>query len=212
MGVTVAVIVAASLVVGAVLATSYEGVQTTTVVRTDTSTLTLISTVTLTPTPTTVLSTVTATLQSPSTVSPDVTSSMSSTSSASSRSVSCTISGEGGPVYVQLENGSSPVTGVAIDVLHRAPNVGAQSCGTASLPTLYTNSTGWVEIPGDNLPYAGSFLISFVYSASDYNSTVQIQLATTTYVYISLPSGSVTTINCAYGDCPTISDTMGMDS
>ena len=213
MGIAVAVIIASSLVVGAALATTYRGVQTVTVVQTDTSTLTLISTVKLTTTP--IVSTVTATLQSSSMVSTSTTSSSSSTSStfsASSTSVSCTISGEGGPVYVQLENGSSPVTGLAIDVLHRAPSIGAQSCGTASLPTLYTNSTGWVEIPGDNLPYAGSFLISFVYSGSDYNSTVQILPVTTTYVYISLPSGSVTTINCAYGDCPTMSDTMGMDS
>ena len=203
MGVAVAVIIAASLVVEAALATTYRDVQTTTVVQTDTSTLTLISTVTLAPT--TVVSTISVALQSPSIVS------TSATSSTSSTSVSCTISGEGGPVYVQLENGSSPVPGVAIDVLHLAPGIGAQNCGTAYLPTLYTNSTGWVEIPGDNLPYAGSFLISFVYSATDYNSTVQIQPVTTTYVYVSLPSGSVAITNCVYGDCPTMTDTMGMD-
>src|ERR1700722_9964131 len=212
MGIAVAVVIASLVVVGAALATTYRGVQTITVVQTDTSTLTLISTVTLTPTPATIVSTVTATLQSSSIVSTSTTSSTSSTPSISSTSVSCTISGECGPVYVQLENGSSPVPRLAIDVLHRGPSVGAQSCGTVSLPTLYTNSTGWVEIPGDNLPYAGSFMISFVYSGSDYNSTVQILPVTTTYVYISLPSGSVTTINCAYGDCPTMSDTMGMDS
>ena len=201
-GVAVAVIGATALVMAAVLATTYLDVQTTTVVQTNTSTLTLLSTVTLTPTTTTIVSTTTATLQLSSTVS---------TNTTTSAVVSCTISGEGGPVYVQLENGSSPVQGVAIDVVHRGPTVNGQTCGTVYLPALYTNSTGWVEIPGDNLPYAGSFLISLAYSASDYNSTVQIQPVTTTYVYISLPSGSVTTTNCVYDDCPTMSDTMGMD-
>jgi hypothetical protein len=219
MGVAVAVIVAVSLVAGVVLATTYLDVQTATVVQNHTSTLTLVSTVTLTPSPTTIVSTSTVTAQSPSRVSINTTTSTVtaqspspvSTNTTTSTKVSCTVSGEGGPVYIQLENGSSPLPGVAIDVVHRGPIVNGQDCGTVSLPALYTNSTGWVEIPGDNLPYAGSFLISFVYSASDYNTTIPVQPVTTTYVYVSLPSGEVTTLNCVYDACPTMSDTMGMD-
>jgi hypothetical protein len=201
--VAVAAIAAAALVIAAVLATTYLDVrtttvaQTTTVLQTDTSTLTQISTVTLSPAPSTVVSTTTATVQLPSTVQ--------------TTSVACTISGEGGPVYVHLENDTSPVPSAAIDVVHLGPTVDGQSCGTAYLPALYTNSTGWVEVPGDNLPYSGSFLISFVYSSRGYNATVQIEPVTTSYVYISLPSGSVTTVSCVYGGCPTASDTMGMD-
>jgi hypothetical protein len=200
---SVAAIAAAALVIAAVLATTYIDVrtttvaQTTTVLKTDTSTLTQISTVTLSPAPSTIVSTTTATVKLPSAVP--------------TTSVACTISGEGGPVYAYLENGTLPVPSVAIDVVHLGPTVDGQSCGPAYLPTLYTNSTGWVEIPGDDLPYAGSFLISFVYSGRGYNTTVQIDPVTTSYVYISLPSGSVTTITCVYGGCPTASDTMGMD-
>jgi hypothetical protein len=91
--------------------------------------------------------------------------------------------------------------------------VDGQPCGTASLPILSTNSTGWVQVPGgDGLPYAGSFAVSFVYSGQTYNATITIQPETTTYVTFYVPSGVQATIECLDNSCPTYTNSMSMDS
>jgi hypothetical protein len=135
-------------------------------------------------------------------------------STQSTQSVSCTVTGEGGPLFLEVVTDEGvPVQDQQIQAIHTGPTVDGQPCGTASLPILSTNSTGWVQVPGgDGLPYAGSFAVSFVYSGQTYNATITIQPETTTYVTFYVPSGVQATIECLDNSCPTYTNSMSMDS
>jgi len=130
------------------------------------------------------------------------------------QSVSCTATGEGGPLFLEVVTDEGvPVQDQQIQTIHTGPTVDNTPCGTASLPTLSTNSTGWVQVPGgDGLPYAGSFAVSFVYSGQTYNATIAIQPETTTYVTFYVPSGVQATTQCPDNSCPTYTNSMSMDS
>jgi hypothetical protein len=136
------------------------------------------------------------------------------TQTQTTQSVSCTVTGEGGPLFLEVVTDQGvPVQSQQIQVIHTGPTVDGQPCGTASLPTLSTNSTGWVQVPGgDGLPYAGSFAVSFAYSGQTYNATVVIQPETTTYVTFYVPSGVQATTQCLNNSCPTYTNSMSMDS
>ena len=127
-----------------------------------------------------------------------------------STSFSCTATGEGGPVYLQIDGDQGvPVQSQLVQVVHIGPSVNGQPCGERALPALVTNGTGWVKIPGgDGLPYAGSFSVAFTYSSASYNTSISVFPATSTYVIISVPSGRVSTVDCPYGSCPTYTDSM----
>ena len=128
------------------------------------------------------------------------------------QSMSCPVSGEGGPLLVRIvTNQGVPVQNQQVQVVHRGPTVNEQYCGTVSLPALITNSSGWVKVPGgDGLPYAGSFSVSFVYSAQSYDGLVTIEPLATTYVTFYVPSGQEATMYCPLDNCPTYSDSMTM--
>lgn len=125
---------------------------------------------------------------------------------------SCPVSGGGGPVYLDIvTDQGQPVPDQQIQVVQTGPSVDGRPCGTASLPTLVTNSTGWAQVPGaGSLPYAGSLAVSFVYSGQTYNGTVTIYPMTTTYVTFYVPSGNVASTNCEFNSCPTYTDSMTM--
>ena len=202
--VTVAVAIAAALVVVALLASSaLDSPRTVTTTSTLTNTLinTLITTtpVTITgaaPSNHTVTVTVYTTVNQPSDV-------------ATQTTVYCTISGEGGPTYIQVVTDQGvPIQGQQIHVIQRGPTVNGQYCGTTALPTLTTNSTGWARVMGSQtIPYAGSLLLSLVYSGQTYNATIAIYPVTWTYVAFHVPSGLVVATNCPLNNCPTSTDT-----
>jgi hypothetical protein len=137
-----------------------------------------------------------------------------SQSQTTTTGISCSVSGEGGPVYLEVvTDQGQPVPDQQIQVVQTGPSVDGQPCGTASLPTLVTNSTGWVQVPdAGSLPYAGSFAVSLVYSGQTYKATITIYPTTTTYVTFYVPSGTVATTNCEFNSCPTYTDSMTMGS
>ena len=128
-------------------------------------------------------------------------------------SVSCTITGEGGPLYILvLTDLGAPVADQKVGLVHMGPSVNGESCGSRTLAPRFTNSTGWVQVPGgDGLPYAGSFYVSLNYSGRSYNATVSIEPVTTTYLTFYLPSGQYYVMNCQFNNCPMYSDSMMMD-
>lgn len=206
---TVAVVVIA--IVGSVSLSPYK-TSTTTIVTIVTSTTTVPVGVTRT-----VVSNQTITVLIQAGSSPTTAALTSSTGSqqedSSQESISCTTTGEGGPLYVAIfTDVGTPVANEQMTVVHDGPSVNGQSCGTRTLAPIFTNSTGWVEVPGgDGLPYAGSFVVSFAYSGQSFNATVPIEPVTTTFVTFYVPSGGVYTTNCELNNCPTYSNSMSMD-
>jgi hypothetical protein len=198
-----AVVFAAALVAMALIASSALEPS-----RTITDTITTTSPVTVTGAPSDRTVTDTVTVSPTGTVS----TSSSSTSSSQTTSASCTVSGQGGPTYLQVvTNQGAPVQNQQIRVVQDGPSVNGHYCGTSSLPTLTTNSTGWAEVIGtQSLPYAGSLAVSLVYQGRSFNATIAIYPATWTYVTVQVPSGVVFTNNCPENSCPSYTDSMTM--
>lgn len=131
----------------------------------------------------------------------------SASSSSTSQSVTCTISGTGGPLFVRIvTDGGVPVSDQEVDALQDSP------CGSAPDPIAFTNSSGWAQILGAaGLPYAGSFRVSLTYSGGSYNATVTIGPLEMAYLTFSVPSGRTSLVTC-YITCQADSGSMTMGS
>ena len=118
---------------------------------------------------------------------------------------SCSISGEGGQVFVKvMTDEGSIVNNGTIQVTHVGPTVNGVLCGTANYNVpLNPNATGYVQVSkSDGLPSAGSYNLTIIagYGGTmTYASTITnvvISPLTTTYLTISIPSGEMIVSNC----------------
>src|SRR2546427_240943 len=112
----------------------------------------------------------------------------------------CIVFGEASGLFVRVTTDSGvPVAGAEVDAVQNGPVINNVSCGLATINPLYTNSSGFVSMPAaGGRPLAGSFDITVRYSGHQYRTQVDLRPLTATYVFVKVPSGSVSLANCYY--------------
>ncbi len=112
----------------------------------------------------------------------------------------CIVQGEAAGLFVRVTTDSGvPVSGAEVDAVQNGPVINNVSCGLATINPLYTNTSGFVSIPPANgRPLAGSFEFVVRYSGHSYRAQADLSPLTATFVFVKVPSGTVSLANCYY--------------
>jgi len=117
----------------------------------------------------------------------------------------CIVFGEASGLFVRVTTDSGvPVAGAEVDAVQNGPIINNVSCGLATINPLYTNSSGFVNIPAaSGRPLAGSFDFVISYGGHVYRAQTDLRPLTATYVFVKVPSGAISSASCYYNErCP----------
>lgn len=127
--------------------------------------------------------------------------SLPTTTTTVSTEYTCTYSGETvGVLFRLVSDTGSPISGVQIK------GQSVVYCNTErqvqALPLATTNSSGWADMRDGN---GGNYYLTFGYAGTSYNVMISVEPVALTLATLKLPSGILTTQDCAFGNLQSCS-------